>query len=76
MAIQLPSRIPDGTRLILEGEPTANGELRVISRYLLLPSGARFDLMTPTRRRSGPAKANNKPAKEPRRRVMLKSRAA
>lgn len=68
MAIQLPARIPDGTRFILEGEPIANGELRVTRRYLLLPGGARLDLMAPI-----PPVRLGKATKQPRRRVMPKS---
>jgi hypothetical protein len=72
MTIQLPPRIPDGTRLILEGEPGANGELRVTRRYLVLPGGERFDLMSPV----APPLRLGKPAKASRRRVMPKRRVA
>ena len=73
MSIQLPPRIPDGTRYILEGEPAENGGVRVKRRYLLLPGGERFDLMSPVV--AGPAR-RGKPAKESRRRVMPKKRVA
>jgi hypothetical protein len=43
----LPSRFPVGTRYILEGEPGRGGKLRVLSRYLVMPSGVRLDLMKP-----------------------------
>jgi len=44
---ELPSRFPVGTRYILEGEPGRDGRLRVLSRYLVMPSGVRVDLMKP-----------------------------
>jgi hypothetical protein len=47
MAVQhrLPARFPVGTRYIVEGEPAKGGELRIVSRYLVMPSGVRYDLM-------------------------------
>jgi hypothetical protein len=47
MAIQprLPARFPVGTRYIVEGEPAKGGKLRIVSRYLVMPSGVRYDLM-------------------------------
>jgi hypothetical protein len=36
-----------GTRYIVEGEPGTGGELQVVSRYVVMPSGVRYDLMTP-----------------------------
>ena len=49
MALQprLPSRFPVGTRYIIEGEPGIGGELRIVSRYVVMPSGRRYDLMKP-----------------------------
>jgi hypothetical protein len=46
MAMQprLPARFPVGTRYIVEGEPAKGGELRIVSRYLVMPSGVRYDL--------------------------------
>ena len=46
MAIQprLPSRFPVGTHYIVEGEPGSGGQLRIVSRYVVMPSGARYDL--------------------------------
>ena len=54
MALQsrLPTRFPVGTRYIVEGEPGTGGELRIVSRYVVMPSGVRYDLMTPDRVRS------------------------
>jgi hypothetical protein len=48
MALQsrLPSRFPVGTRYIVEGEPGKGGKLRIVSRYVVMPSGVRYDLMT------------------------------
>jgi hypothetical protein len=53
--IRLPSRFPVGTRYIVEGEPTKGGQLRIISRYVVMPSGVRYDLMTPAERVRKPA---------------------
>ncbi len=41
---RLPRRLPVGTRYVLEGVPSAEGRLRVVSRLLVLPSGEEFDL--------------------------------
>ena len=46
---RLPTRFPVGTRYIVEGEPGKGGELRIVSRYVVMPSGVRYDLMTPER---------------------------
>ena len=51
----LPTRFPVGTRYIVEGEPGTGGELRIVSRYVVMPSGVRYDLMTPDRVRSAAA---------------------
>ena len=42
---RLPSRFPVGTRYIVEGEPGKGGQLRIVSRYVVMPSGVRYDLM-------------------------------
>jgi hypothetical protein len=52
---QLPSRFPVGTRLIVEGEPGKGGKLRIVSRYVVMPSGERYDLLTPAERARKPA---------------------
>ncbi len=44
---RLPSRFPVGTHYILEGETARGGELRIISRCVVLPSGVRYDLTKP-----------------------------
>jgi hypothetical protein len=51
---RLPSRFPVGTRYIVEGEPGKGGQLRIVSRYVVMPSGVRYDLM-PTERARKPA---------------------
>lgn len=52
---RLPSRFPVGTRYIVEGEPGKGGQLRIVSRYVVMPSGVRYDLMTPAERARKPA---------------------
>lgn len=49
---RLPARFPVGTRYIVEGEPGKGGELRIVSRYVIMPSGVRYDLTTPERERN------------------------
>lgn len=41
---RLPRRFPVGTRYVLEGIPSKEGHLQVISRLLVLPNGKQFDL--------------------------------
>jgi hypothetical protein len=56
---RLPRRLPVGTRYVLEGVPSEQGRLRVISRLLVLPSGEEIELTdamlqpTPRRRSHG-----------------------
>ena len=56
---RLPRRLPVGTRYVLEGVPSEEGRLRVISRLLVLLSGEEIDLTheilepTPRRRAHG-----------------------
>jgi hypothetical protein len=52
---RLPSRFPVGTHYIVEGEPGKGGSLRIVSRYVLMPSGTRYDLMPTTERVRKPA---------------------
>jgi hypothetical protein len=52
---QLPSRFPVGTHYIVEGEPRKGGQPRIVSRYVVMPSGVRYDLMTPADRVRKPA---------------------
>jgi hypothetical protein len=53
--IRLPSRFPVGTHYIVEGEPREGGQPRIVSRHVVLPSGIRYDLMTPAERARKPA---------------------
>jgi hypothetical protein len=52
---QLPSRFPVGTHYIVEGEPRKGGQPRIVSRSVVMPSGVRYDLMTPAERVHKPA---------------------
>ncbi|HEY4922585.1 MAG TPA: hypothetical protein VII40_20965 [Xanthobacteraceae bacterium] len=54
---RLPRRFPVGTRYVLEGVPTEAGQLRVISRLLVLPNGQQFDLTQETREAAPPRRA-------------------
>jgi hypothetical protein len=55
MQPRLPSRFPVGTHYIVEGEPRKGGKLRIVSRYVVMPSGIRYDLMPPAGRARKPA---------------------
>lgn len=44
----LPRDFPVGTRYVVEGSPGADGETRILSRYILFPDGRRVDLPTRT----------------------------
>jgi hypothetical protein len=55
VATQIPSRFPVGTHYIVEGEPRKGGQPRIVSRYVVMPSGVRYDLMTPANRVRTPA---------------------
>ena len=52
---RLPSRFPVGTHYIVEGEPGQGGTLRIVSRYVVLPSGIRYDLTATAERVRTPA---------------------
>ena len=41
---RLPSRFPLGARYVVEGEPNQQGELRITSRYVVLPNGTKLDV--------------------------------
>jgi hypothetical protein len=41
---RLPSRVPVGTRYVIEGRPDQQGELQITSRYVVLPNGTKLDL--------------------------------
>ena len=62
---RLPRRLPVGTRYVLEGVPSEEGRLRVISRLIVLPTGEEFDLTdamleSAPRRRSHRARASRR----------------
>ncbi|MFL9825870.1 hypothetical protein [Rhodoplanes sp. SY1] len=64
---RLPRRFPVGTRLVVEGEPDRHGTLRVVSRYLVMPNGRRYDLGSNAASPDGPM-PNTPVAGGPRRR--------
>ena len=72
---RLPSRFPVGTRLIVEGEPGKGGKLRIVSRYVVMPSGVRYDLMTPAERARKPADLARKGRPRPERHRTVPRRA-
>jgi hypothetical protein len=43
-ASRLPRRFPVGTTYVVEGRGGGDGELRVFSRYVVLPGGQRINL--------------------------------
>jgi hypothetical protein len=43
-ASRLPNRFPVGSRYVVEGRGDGDGNLRVFSRYVLLPDGRRIDI--------------------------------
>jgi hypothetical protein len=44
----------------VEGEPGKGGELRIVLRYVIMPGGVRYDLMTPERVRNSTALARKR----------------
>ena len=42
---RLPNRFPTGTRFVVEGEDAGAGRMRIVTRYLVYPDGARIDLL-------------------------------
>jgi hypothetical protein len=52
---RLPARFPVGTHYIIEGKPGKGGTLRITSRYLVMPSGERYDLTATAGRIRKPA---------------------
>ncbi len=73
MRTRLPSRFPVGTHYIVEGEPAASGRLRIVARYVIMPNGKRYDLMTPPKRARKPAKLTRGGRVAPRPRVQRDS---
>lgn len=68
----IPSRFPVGTRYVVEGAPGRGGKLEVLSRYVIMPNGRRYDLTksaAPAReeatgRPSRPRRTSRSPAAE------------
>ena len=53
---RVPRRLPIGARYVVEGYGGAEGNLRVIARYLLLPDGQRINV-PPDLSRAAPSRA-------------------
>jgi hypothetical protein len=64
MESRLPSRFPVGTHYIVEGEPGQGGTLRIVSRYVVMPSGMRYDLPTERVRKPGDLARKRRPRPE------------
>ena len=43
--VRVPSRLPAGTKFVVEGEDAANGGVRIVARYLVYPDGRRINLL-------------------------------
>ena len=43
----LPGRLPDGTHYVIEGRRSKSGQLRIVSRQVILPNGEHFDVAGP-----------------------------
>jgi hypothetical protein len=78
-ASRLPDRFPVGSKYVVEGCGGGDGNLRVFSRYIVMPDGRRIDLPTdfarPTRqrtrfRRHRDSQPNARPAGRPARRLV------
>jgi hypothetical protein len=51
---RLPSRLPVGTKFVIEGKSGGEGQVQVFSRYLEFPDGTFFPLPAqPLQRKSG-----------------------
>jgi hypothetical protein len=55
VASSLPARFPVGARYVVEGHGGQDGQLRVISRYVILPGGRRIKLPADFGQSSGTA---------------------
>lgn len=44
---RLPGRLPDGTHYVIEGRRSKSGQLRIVSRQVILPNGEHFDVAGP-----------------------------
>ena len=43
-AARIPTRVPVGTKYVIEGKSQGAGQVHVFSRYLLFPDGRCFEL--------------------------------
>jgi hypothetical protein len=43
----LPGRLPDGTHYVIEGRRSKTGQLRIVSRQVILPTGELFEVAGP-----------------------------
>ncbi len=60
--IRLPKRFPVGTTYVVEGRGGEHGDLRVFSRYVVLPGGQRINLVDdPCGNFAGPASPSGAP---------------
>ena len=60
---QLPRRFPVGATYVVEGVGGAEGHLRVIARYVVLPGGRRINI--PALRLVSPVPARNRLTRAP-----------
>lgn len=49
--VRVPSRLPEGTKFVVEGEDAVGGGVRIVARYLVYPDGRRINLLVGTPRR-------------------------
>jgi hypothetical protein len=80
---RLPKRFPIGTTYVLEGRGGEHGDLRVDSRYVVLPGGQRINLASDSagprspwvrsRRRSGNGTSNRGKAAARAKKIMVQA---
>ena len=65
----LPSRLPVGTKLVIEGRPAGEGEVQVFKRYIEFPDGRYLPLPArPEKPRSNALRRARRATAEPSRR--------
>jgi len=57
---RLPSRFPVGTKFVIEGKRSGEGQVQVFNRYLEFPDGTFFPLPLRPARRNKPAPAGRR----------------
>lgn len=62
---QLPNRFPVGTRYVIEGRPGKKGEMRIVSRQVIMPNGEAIELKAGTVSLARPSGARLKAAYRP-----------